>query len=261
MVAMTRDTRHRTARVNEEGSMTRQELLVRTFVDIAETLVTDFDGMEFLDTLAQRFVQLFDAAAAGFMLHDPQRGLRVVAATDERMLTIQLLELQATEGPCLDAFTQRYPVHATMASATGRWPRFAPKALAEGFGSVSAFPLRLQDEAIGAVNVSRAEPTPLSGSDVAAAQALADVATIALLQERMARRKTLLIEQLEHALDSRVVVEQAQGMIADRAGIDVGAAFTLLRRHARNTNQRLSAVAQDIVTGRVDVASVLRSAV
>jgi GAF domain-containing protein len=227
------------------------DLLSDTFVDLADTMVADFDVIDFLQLLTDRTVRLLAASAAGVVLADPRGELRVAAASSEEAGLVELFQLQNDQGPCLDCFRTGRPISA--ADLTGpdqRWPRFAHAAIQAGFRTVEALPMRLRDQVIGALNLFRAEPGPFETADLRIAQALADVATIGLLHERNVRRSETVAEQLQAALNSRVMIEQAKGKLAERYGIDMDRAFTMLRDYARNTNQHLTDVARDFVTGR-----------
>jgi transcriptional regulator with GAF, ATPase, and Fis domain len=224
------------------------ELLSDTFVDLADTLVADFDVVDFLHLLADRSVALLAASAAGVVLADPRGELRVAAASSEEAGVIELFQIQNDQGPCLDCFRTGRPVTAADLAGPGQpWPRFAAAATAAGFRSVEALPMRLRDEVIGALNLFRAAPGPLDPADLRVGQALADIATIGLLQERNVRRSETLAEQLQGALNSRVVIEQAKGKLAERLGTDMDHAFAMLRDYARNSNQRLTDVARSFV--------------
>jgi GAF domain-containing protein len=230
--------------------MPREGLLARTFVELADTLVDDFDVVELLTLLAHRCVEILDVAAAGLMLVSPEGDLRVVASSSEEMRLVELFEIQAQEGPCPDCYRTGDPArHEDLAAADSHWPRFGPVARQAGFLSVQALPMRLRGVTIGALNLFRTETGSLDDSDIVAAQALADVATIAILQHRAAVQAHLLVDQLNHALNSRVMIEQAKGVLAERAGLDMEGAFTWLRKHARDHNQLLVDVAQSIVEG------------
>jgi GAF domain-containing protein len=225
------------------------DLLSDTFVDLADTMVADFDVIEFLHVLTDRSVALLAASAAGVMLADPRGELRVAAASSEEAGLLELFQLQNDQGPCLDCFRTGQPVTATdLAGPAPRWPRFAQAALDAGFRTVEALPMRLRDQVIGALNLFRAEPGQFDPADLRIAQALADVATIGLLHERNVRRREAVSEQLQAALNSRVVIEQAKGKLAERLGIDMDRAFRMLRDYARNTNQHLTDIARDFVT-------------
>jgi GAF domain-containing protein len=226
------------------------DLLSDTFVDLADTMVADFDVIDFLHLLTDRTVRLLGASAVGVVLADPRGELRVAAASSEEAELMELFQLQNDQGPCLDCFRTGRPVTANdLTGPDQRWPRFAQAAIEAGFRMVEAVPMRLRDQVIGALNLFRAEPAPFAAADLRIAQALADVATIGLLHERNVRRSETVAEQLQAALNSRVMIEQAKGKLAERYGIDMERAFTMLRDHARNTNQRLTDVARDFVTG------------
>ncbi|GAA1036470.1 GAF and ANTAR domain-containing protein [Virgisporangium ochraceum] len=225
------------------------ERLAKVFVEVADTLVAEFDVIEFLQMLADRAAGTIDAAAVGLLLADQNGRLQFMAASDESTRLLELFQVQSHDGPCLDAFNTARPViNVDLRSAGGRWPRFAPQATASGFRSVHAFPLRLRDDVIGAMNIFGRSTGGLDETDAQIAQALADVAAIGLLQERAIRRGEILTEQLQGALNSRIIVEQAKGAVAQAHNIGVDAAFELIRAQARRTNRQLSEVARLIVT-------------
>jgi GAF domain-containing protein len=230
--------------------MSREALLARTLVELADTLVDDFDVVELLTLLTDRCVDVLDVAAAGLMLVAPEGDLRVMASSSEAMRVLELFELQAQEGPCLDSYRTGLPVvNQDLATLDGRWPRFAAEALAAGFHSVHALPMRLRGTVIGALNLFHVDAGDMRPADVEAAQALADVATIAILQHRAALEGQLVNEQLQMALNSRIVIEQAKGMAAERLGLNMEQAFSTLRNHARNHNLLLVDVARDVISG------------
>ena len=224
-------------------------LLSETFVELTDTMVADFDIIDFLHVLTSRSVELLDVSAAGLLLADPRGELRVVAASSEAARVLELFQLQSDQGPCLDCFRSGQPVACIDLSADPRWPQFADRAGQAGFSAVQALPMRLRDQVIGALNLFRGTVGTFDPEVVHVGQALADVATISLLHDRSMRRTDTLNEQLQTALNSRVVIEQAKGKLAERLGIDVDQAFTLLRDQARNRNQRLSDLARAFVDG------------
>ena len=230
------------------------ERLATIFVEVADTLVDEFDLVDFLHMLTERASSLVEAAAVGLMLTDQRGRLEFMAGSDENVRLIELFQLQNQEGPCLDAFRTGLPViNVDLATAAARWPRFVPRAAAAGFRSVHAFPLRLRERVIGALNVfGNTRGGGLEESDVPVLQALADVATIALLQERAIRRGEQLTEQLQGALNSRIAIEQAKGAISQMRGVTVDEAFVIIRGYARMHNLRLVDLAHTIVT---DLAS------
>jgi GAF domain-containing protein len=225
------------------------ELLTDTFVDLADTMVADFDVIDFLHLLTDRSVTLLAASAAGVVLADPRGQLRVAAASSEAAEVVELFQIQNDQGPCLDCFHTGRPVTAADLTSPGQpWPKFAAAASAAGFRAVEALPMRLRDQVVGALNLFASAPGALSEADLRVGQALADVATIGLLQERNLRRSETLAEQLQAALNSRVVIEQAKGKLAERYDLDMDQAFKLLRDHARTTNQRLTELAGQFVS-------------
>ena len=227
-----------------------QELLAETFVELTDTMVAGFDVIDFLHVLTDRSAKLLDVSAAGLLLADPRGELRVVAASSEAARLLELFQLQSDQGPCLDCFRAGQPVSAAdLNTEEQRWPQFAAAARQAGFSAVQALPMRLRDQVIGALNLFRASPGAFDLADVRVAQALADVATISLLHERNLRHGDILNEQLQTALNSRVVIEQAKGKLAERLGLDMEQAFNLLRDYARNRNLRLADLAQAFIDG------------
>jgi ANTAR domain/GAF domain len=225
------------------------DLLTDTLVELADTMVADFDIIDFLHLLTNRSVALLSASAAGGMLADPRGVLRVAASSNEEAGLLELFQIQTDQGPCLDCYRTGQPVSAADLVGPGqRWPRFAAAAAESGFRSVEALPMRLREQVIGALNLFRADPGPLDPAELRVGQALADVATIGLLHERNVRRSDTLAEQLQGALNSRVVIEQAKGKLAERLGMDMDQAFALLRDYARNSNQKLTDVARNFVS-------------
>jgi GAF domain-containing protein len=233
--------------------MTREQRIVETFVEFADAMVEDFDVVEFLHRMAQRCVELLDCAEVGVLLADTAGALRVMASSSERTEALEVLQSQSEEGPCFESFHRAAQVFSEDLSADeGRWPTFAPAAVEKGFRSVYAVPMRVRLHALGAMNFFRAESGRIAEGDLPLGQGLADIAAIALVQQRAGHETRGVVEQLQHALTSRVVIEQAKGMIAQQVGISVDAAFTRLRAHAREHNRRLSDVAHDVVDGRLD---------
>jgi GAF domain-containing protein len=239
--------------------MAERNGLAQTLVELADTLVADFDVVDFLHTLALRCTELVDAAEAGLMLADQRGGLRVVASSSERARHLELFEVQNEQGPCLDCFRSGGQVVAVDLKADpARWPLFAPEAMKAGFRSVHALPLRCQNQVIGALNIFRTTTGALDECDLVAAQAMADVATIGILQQRAVQEARILAEQLQSALNSRVVIEQAKGVLAERAKVNLDDAFGMLRGYARNHNSRLRDVAEAVIAGNVVIDELRR---
>lgn len=223
--------------------------LADVFVEMADTLVDDFDMIDFLHVLTARCVQLLGVSAAGLLLTDQQDALQVVAASSERTRLLELFQLQTDQGPCVDCFRTGQPISVADLPSAGRWPAFTAAAAEVGFAAVHAVPMRLRTEVIGALNLFDTMPGPLDEGKLRIGQALADVATIGLLQQRAIHRRDTLTEQLQTALESRVLIEQAKGVLAERLHLDMDEAFALLRNAARNNNRRLSDLAQAVVDG------------
>jgi GAF domain-containing protein len=233
--------------------LTREARLAQTLVELADTLVDDFDVVDLMSLLVERSVELLDAAAAGLVLADSRGTLRLMASTSEAMELVELFQVQNDQGPCFDCYHSGQPVIAEdLSVAAGRWPRFAPFAIHAGFFAAHALPMRLRRQVIGALNLFRTEPGTLDESDINAGKALADLATIAILQAREAHDTHTVVDQLQHALQNRILIEQAKGVLAERAGIGMDAAFTRLRAYARNRQLKLARVAEDVIGGRLD---------
>lgn len=237
--------------MNTDG---RNADLLEVFATLADTLVDDYDTFELLQTLVASSVELLDVDAAGILLADRNNDLELVASTSEASRLVEMIQLSAEEGPCVDSFRLGVPVVVPDITADAtRWPRFAELASLQGFSSVFAVPLRLRKMTIGTLNLFRTTSSTLDDYETRAAQAMADVATIGILHERTLRASDTAREQLEHALRSRVTIEQAKGVIAFMSSISVEEAFNRLRSHARSVRRPLAEVALDVVERRLTV--------
>lgn len=233
--------------------MVTQERLLDVFVELADTLVAEFDVIDFLQTLTETSVELLGADAAGLMLADQRGDLQVVASSADEARLLELFQLQQDEGPCLDCFRHgRAVVNIDPDEAQARWPTFGPAVRAADFRSVHALPLRLRDEVIGSLNLFLARAGGLSPQQLNLGQGLADIATIGLLQERAIREKQVLAEQLQGALNSRILIEQAKGILAERHDLGIAEAFATMRAHARDSGRPLLTVAGEIIDGTFD---------
>ena len=234
----------------------REKTLAETFVLLADTLVDDYDIVDLLDQLVASCVNLLGVTAAGLLLDDQRGSLAVVASSDESTRLLEIFQLQNNEGPCLDCVRSGSAVSSDdLHDDRERWPLFVPVALDAGFRSVAAVPLRLRDQTIGGLNMFHARPEPIPGDDRRLAQALADVATIGILQRRSTHRSNVLAEQLQHALNSRIAIEQAKGVLAERSSVGMDEAFGVLRGHARTHNLKLTDVALAVVRGDLDISA------
>ena len=230
--------------------MIATERLPALFVEVADTWVDDFDIIEFLHSLTMHAAAVSGAEAVGLMLADSRGRLRFMASSNETGRTLELLQLQNDEGPCLDCVTTGTPVvNADLTHAGDRWPVFAPRAIEAGFQSVHAFPMRLRHKVIGALNLFGTQDAHFAPDEVRVVQALADVATIAILHQRTLIQADVVTEQLQAALDSRIVIEQAKGALAQAEGISPAQAFDLMRSRARSNRKLLGDVAQEALTG------------
>jgi GAF domain-containing protein len=232
------------------------DLLPEAFVELADTLVAGYDLIEFLETLTERCVELLEVSAAGLLLAGADGILQLVAASTEQARLIELLQLQHDEGPCPDAFRTGAAVIVSdirAPEAAARWPRFAAAATGVGVIGVHSLPMRLRDQVIGTLNLFSEEPGELDPAVARAARALVDVATIGILQERAIRERELVAGQLQVALNSRVMIEQAKGILAERLQTSPDDAFLVLRRYARNNNYALTELAAGVINGTAPV--------
>ena len=239
--------------------MARESILVATLVELADNLVDNYDVIDILTVMSDRCVEAIGVDAAGVMLALPGGELQFVASSSESMRVLELFQIQANEGPCVDCYAGGVAViNAALAEPDERWPRFTPRALAQGFHSVHCLPMRLRGRTIGALNLFRSSEGALDESDIVVAQGLADVATIAILQHQTSLNSKILNDQLSNALNSRIIIEQAKGMIGQATACDMDQAFVWLRGHARNHNERLTDVAARIVAGALVVDDLAR---
>jgi GAF domain-containing protein len=235
--------------------MARESLLISTLVELADNLVDNFDVIDVLTILTNRCVEAIEVDAAGVLLTSPEGDLQFIASSSESIRTLELFQVQSDEGPCVDCCrTGTAIVNHALESSDLQWPRFTPMAVAQGFRAVHCLPMRLRGRTIGALNLFRTEQGPLSADDVVVAQGLADVATIAIIQHRSTLDAQTLNDQLSHALNSRIIIEQAKGMVSQATTCSMDVAFDQLRAYARNHNARLTLVAEGIVSGTVEAS-------
>jgi GAF domain-containing protein len=226
----------------------RESQLLDAFATLADTLVADYDPVDLLQTLVETCERLFDVAAAGILLADENGSLELVASTSEESHLVETIQLAAHVGPCIECYrTGKVVSLPDIAAGPAEWSRFRDGARQQGFASVFAIPMRLRDTTIGTLNLLRASVGELNPSDIRAAQALSDVATIGILHERTVRESAVAREQLQRALNSRIVIEQAKGVLMYTHSIGMDEAFTLMRGYARRNQQLLSNVAQQVV--------------
>jgi len=239
-----------------EQRVAREARVADAFVELVNQLAVGFDVVDLLTALTSRCVELLDAGAAGILLADTQGQLRVMAASSEEIRLVELFQVQNAQGPCLDSFAAGSMVSSDDLTTESRWPGFAAVSVAAGFTAVCAIPLRLGPRVLGALNLFMNRPKKLTAAQIHLARALADVASIAIVQGELARQSELVQGQLEHALQSRIVIEQAKGMIAQRAATDMDDAFSRLRAFARSTNRQLTEVARNLTEGALEVEQV-----
>jgi GAF domain-containing protein len=239
--------------------VTRERQLAVTFIQLADTLVSDYDLLSLLDLLLERSMAVVDANAGGVLLSDGKGKLKPLVSSDETTRILELFELQNDEGPCIESYRRNEQIVQDDLARSTRWPRFTPVALENGYRSALAIPMRLRGDVIGAVNLFRDRVGPVERADIDAAQAFADIATIGILQQRAVSDARQLAGQLQTALNSRIVLEQAKGVVAERAQMDIGDAYQVLRWYARNHNRYLRDVAAEVVSGALDASDVART--
>lgn len=238
--------------------MTREARLTDTFVELADTLVAEFDVTDFLTVLSTRAVELVRVESAGVLLVGSDDSLRLMASSSDEARVLELFELQNDSGPCVECFrTGEAVVNESVAGAEDRWPGFGVAAIKMGYTAVHALPLRYRHQVIGAMNLFSTREDPLSAGDLALARALADIATISVLQQRDTAASNELTAQLNTALQSRVIIEQAKGALAEAAGLDMQEAFDAIRSYSRRNNRRLAEVAVSLIERSLTAADVL----
>ncbi|MEV4874359.1 GAF and ANTAR domain-containing protein [Streptomyces syringium] len=233
----------------------REERLSRAFVELADTLVDDFDVVELLTTLTMHCVDLLDVHSSGVMITDPHGNLIVIGASSEQTRELELREIQSDQGPCLDCYRSGEPQSAADLATETRWPRFTPLALSHGYRALHAVPLRLRSRVIGALNLMRTTPVPLGPAELRTAQALADIATVGLLSHRRVGLADLVTDQLLAARTSRSLTEQAVNVVAERWQLDTAEAFRVLQERSRKEGISMSELSHDIARGTFDITA------
>ena len=232
------------------------EVLFATLIELADTATAGFDLVSMADRLVGACVELLGVKAAGIMLADQRKSLRVFASTDEETRMLELLELQNNDGPCLEAFRSGVPVEGVdLSRFTTRWPTFAVTAMSVGINTAYAVPMRLRDQTIGALNLFQSGIEPLSPHQINVARVLADMAAIGIINHWSVRQQEVLAQQLQSALNTRVIIEQAKGVVAERQGLSMGEAFEYLRATARSSQRPIAEVAVETVRRRGSLAA------
>ncbi|MFB2584242.1 GAF and ANTAR domain-containing protein [Herbiconiux liukaitaii] len=226
------------------AELSQDARLRAAFVKVADTLVNDYDVVDLLDTLVQECTVLVASDAGGLLIADPDGWLQLIASTDEEAEFVEIIQVNAAEGPCVESYTTGVGMTIPDIAEEERWPAFTAAALGQGFRSMHAFPLRVRGQTIGAMGIFSNATGELSESDMALAQALADVATLGIIQDRSLPAS--IADHVQRALDSRVVIEQAKGVIAAQTGASMHTAFTVLRDYARTHGRKLSTVAEEV---------------
>jgi GAF domain-containing protein len=240
-------------------SETRENAVIKAFVDLSNELVEGYDMVELLASLTDSCARLLHIAAAGLLLTDRHGVLHLVAASSDRARTLEVFQLQRDEGPCLDCYREgEVVIVPDLSTETARWPQFCQAAASAGFTSVHALPMRLRDKVLGALGLFGDEVGRLDDHDLELAQALVHVASVAIVNERASADSETVNAQLQAALDSRVVLEQAKGVVAQAGGVDMATAFDALRRFARDRSARLTDICAAVVERRLSGAEVLQ---
>jgi GAF domain-containing protein len=226
----------------------RERRIVETFALLADTLVAGFDVLDLLQTLVDACGSLLDTDAAGLLLADETGRLELAASTSEASRLVEVMQLSAYAGPCIETFrTGKVLSVPDIAQVSDEWRDFRIGALRHGFHAVVALPLRLRETRIGTLNLLNERVGDLGDDDIVVAQAFADVATIGILQDRALRESDVVRRQLQNALNSRVIIEQAKGVVAHTRKVSVEDAFTIIRDYARSHSLKLVDVASMLV--------------
>lgn len=237
----------------------RERDVLRAFVELSTELVNDYDMLEMLANLTTHCVSLLDVGSAGLLLANDRGVLHLAAASSERTQQLELFQLQRDEGPCLDCYRDGVAVSVPdLEAERERWPQFSTVALDAGFKSVHAVPMRLRGDTLGGLGLFGDRVGTLDDNDLDLAQALAHVACVAIVNEKSAADRTSVNTQLQHALTSRIVLEQAKGVIAHSGNLEIDDAFNILRRYARENGLKLSAVAADLVNRKLRAEKLLQ---
>jgi hypothetical protein len=239
----------------------RERKVINAFVHLSNELVDEYDIIDTLTTLTTSCADLLDVASAGLLLADESGVLHLVASSSERTRDLELFQLQREQGPCLDCYHGgKIVVSAGLPDMKQQWPMFSQAAELLGFESVHALPMRLREHALGAIGLFSEGVGHLNAADLALAQALVHVACVAIVNDKNASDRATINTQLQHALNSRVVLEQAKGVIAASGNLEMDVAFAVLRRYARDHGRRLSDVAEQVVGRRLRTDVLLRHA-
>ncbi|MBW3606225.1 MAG: GAF and ANTAR domain-containing protein [Actinobacteria bacterium] len=219
----------------------------------AETLVRRYDLDEVLSDLAGELKRVLDVAGAGVMLADENNDLRFVSSSDEVLTRLEDLQIELGEGPCLRAYRTAAPVIATDLHDDERFPNFGPRAVESGMVAVFSYPLQYEEQVFGALNLYRREPGTLDEQQQDLGAAFSDISTLYLMHGSDDERREQVNRQLQGALDSRVIIEQAKGFVAASCGLAISDAFEVIRRYARGNGRKLREVASQIVQGHLEV--------
>jgi hypothetical protein len=237
-----------------ERLMSEHERLATAFVGLVDTLVADYDAVDLAQNLVDSATSLLPIRAAGILLGDAEGTLHSFAASSDDVRLLEEVQMQAGAGPCLDAYRSGEPVIVEdLRRSAPKWPTFAAHADQCDVRAVAALPMRLRDQRVGGLNLFLSQPGSLTSAHIAVGQALADVATIGIVHLQVLSASLQVTQQLETALETRVVIEQAKGVVAERVHVDMDQAFGLLRGQARRTNRRLTDLAQAVVEGEVPI--------
>ena len=255
---MTREDRSPLTAATPEPVRDRERRVARTFVRLADTLVADFDVSDFLTMLTEQCIDLLGVSAVAVILRDAEGALSVAATSSQRAELLELFAVQTDDGPCIDCVGSGAPVFcADLRTEQRRWPKFTAAAHECGFRAVQALPMRLRDQVIGVLTLLDSNPGGPDRDAIELGQALADVATIGILQQRTIERGDQVTTQLQTALTSRIVIEQAKGVIAEHGAVSMDEAFARLRGYARAHHHRLTDLARAVTAGTADLAAIL----
>ena len=243
-----------------DESKSLQQQVAEVLADFAQVITRHATTSEILHQLGEYCVELLPIQGAGVLLEE-RGALRFATASDELGRQIEELEDRLHEGPCTTAFrTGTEVLLPDLSQAVRQFPHFAPAALERGLGAVFALPLGIREHRVGALDLVSGVPVELDDGQLASARLLGDVAMSYVVNSRAFAEATKLAQQLQQALDSRVLIEQAKGRLSGLLGIGVSDAFELLRRRARNSRQPIGDVAMDVLNGSLNITALTRGA-
>ncbi|MGW7412317.1 GAF and ANTAR domain-containing protein [Streptomyces sp. NPDC054863] len=239
--------------------ISREQHIAKAFVSLADSFAEDVDPTVLLDRLAAHCVALTSTDAAGIMMIDARGSLRTMAVSDSRAALLELFQMQSGQGPCIDAWHEQHRLDVPdLATQESRWPDFVPLARELGFRGAYALPMKVNGQGVGALNLLREDPGTLTDTELALAQALADVACVAVVRwQADPARPHDVLTQVQAAVSVKATIETAKGLLAAAGGIGVQEADAALHRYSRLHGMSPSDAAQQLVRRTLDPCEVM----